>query len=454
MEAIENKAGFVSSRNACKLCMPLGACLAFKGVEGCVPLLHGSQGCSTYIRRYMISHFKEPVDVASTNFGEMTAIFGGKLNFQLAVENITKQYQPQMIGIASTCLSETIGDDVRMFIHEYLKENAEKELPALVEVKTPSFQGTHMEGFHKTILALIEQLAAPKTTPSDELVLLPGMVSPADIRYWKEILEDFGISHTVLPDYSDTLDGGAWDTYVKIPEGGTPLAKIKNSSNAKCVVELGMVLSSFTSAGQYLEKTHSVKRHNIGMPIGIAATDRFIDILEEEYNTLLPEKHKKERGRLIDSYIDGHKYVFGKKAVLYGEEDLVAGMAEFLLEIGIEPVLCASGGESGKLKGIINKNRKDSEPEVPVFVGVDFEDIADKIKDLKPDIIIGSSKGYYISREIGIPLIRIGFPIHDRIGGQRILHVGYRGAQQLFDQITNALIGYKQDHSSVGYKYM
>src|SRR5690606_8193593 len=104
----------------CKLCTPLGACLAFKGVEGCVPLLHGSQGCSTYIRRYMISHFKEPVDVASTNFGEMTAIFGGKLNFQLAVENITKQYQPQMIGIASTCLSETIGDDVGMFIKEYV----------------------------------------------------------------------------------------------------------------------------------------------------------------------------------------------------------------------------------------------------------------------------------------------------------------------------------------------
>jgi nitrogenase molybdenum-iron protein NifN len=28
--------------NACKLCTPLGACLAFRGFEGCVPFLHGS----------------------------------------------------------------------------------------------------------------------------------------------------------------------------------------------------------------------------------------------------------------------------------------------------------------------------------------------------------------------------------------------------------------------------
>ena len=53
-----------ATRNACKLCAPLGASLAFRGVEGAVPFLHGSQGCATYIRRYTISHFREPVDIA------------------------------------------------------------------------------------------------------------------------------------------------------------------------------------------------------------------------------------------------------------------------------------------------------------------------------------------------------------------------------------------------------
>ena len=67
---------------------------------------------------------------------------------------------------------------------------------------------------------------------------------------------------------------------------------------------------------------------------------------------------------------------------------------------------------------------------------------------------MGNSKAYYIAREMELPIIRCGFPIHDRIGGQRIKHVGYAGTQELFDKIVNALIEYKQDHSAVGYKYM
>ena len=34
---------YVSTTNACKLCTPLGACLAFRGIEGAVPFLHGRQ---------------------------------------------------------------------------------------------------------------------------------------------------------------------------------------------------------------------------------------------------------------------------------------------------------------------------------------------------------------------------------------------------------------------------
>jgi len=49
-----------ATRNACKLCAPLGACLALRGVAGAAPFLHGSQGCATYIRRYLISHFASP----------------------------------------------------------------------------------------------------------------------------------------------------------------------------------------------------------------------------------------------------------------------------------------------------------------------------------------------------------------------------------------------------------
>ena len=100
---------FSPARNACKLCAPLGACVAFKGVRGAVPLLHGSQGCATYIRRYLISHFREPVDIASSSFSEEAAVFGGRSLLVQGLRNVTAQYGPEMVGVASTCLAETIG---------------------------------------------------------------------------------------------------------------------------------------------------------------------------------------------------------------------------------------------------------------------------------------------------------------------------------------------------------
>ena len=57
-----------------------------------------------------------------------------------------------------------------------------------------------------------------------------------------------------------------------------------------------------------------------------------------------------ERGRLIDAYVDAHKYVFGKRAVVYGEQDLVVGIASLLAEIGVTPALCASGTGTGRLR--------------------------------------------------------------------------------------------------------
>ena len=86
--------------------------------------------------------------------------------------------------------------------------------------------------------------------------------------------------------------------------------------------------------------------------------------------------------------------------------------------------------------------------------GYDFESIREWSLENKPDILIGHSKGYYIARELNIPIVRVGFPVHDRVGGQRIKHLGYSGTQELFDKVVNALIEHKQSNSPVGYKYM
>lgn len=429
---------YISTRNSCKLCAPLGASVVFKGIEGCVPLIHGSQGCATYIRRYMISHYKEPVDIASSNFSEQATVYGGSRNFITGINNIISQYHPGVIGIASTCLSETIGEDIAGHIRNYKETNEgiKEPLPVFIHTSTPSYCGSHADGFYNTILATVKSIAK-EGTRRNFINIIPGFVSPADIRYLKELLEAFDISYILFPDYSTTLDNEHLGEYQLIPAGGTSIADITRMADSRATIEFGTTFNKnsvrvsspvqLQTAGEWLETEHIVKNYQLPLPIGIDATDRFVEVLKKISGSPLPEVFRKERGRLVDAYVDAHKYVFGKKALIYGESDLVESLSAWLREIGIEPCTVKNG---------------------------DFEQLRAYACEIKPDLLIGNSKGYYIARELKIPIVRIGFPIHDRFGATRMHHIGYKGTQELFDRVVNALIEYKQENSPVGYKYI
>jgi nitrogenase molybdenum-iron protein NifN len=466
---------FTSTRNACKLCTPLGACLVFRGVEGCIPFLHGSQGCSTYIRRYLISHFREPMDIASSNFHEESAIFGGGSNFQQGVLNVLRQYQPQLIGAATTCLAETIGEDMPRLLLDLKEKHGDRITALIVTVSTASYRGTHMDGFHAAVRELVEQLAEKSvgehsTSNSDKsragiehrtsneakrhAALFPGMVSAADLQHLKEILADFNLPFTLLPDYSETMDGATWSEYEKLQSGGTPVASIRALGSAQTSIEFGRTLADTETAGTVLQNKFAIPRRLLGLPMGIRESDVFFNALAEIAGGEIPVKYQRERGRLVDSLIDGHKYIFEKRAIVYGEEDLVIGLAAFLGEIGVTPVLCASGGHSKQFEKALREAVPSLPAESLVKERFDFAEIAELVPSLKPDFLIGSSKGYQIARSLNVPLIRVGFPIHDRIGGQRVLHLGYRGAQELYDRVVNALLEVKQETSTVGYAYL
>ena len=242
---------WVSTRNPCKACAPLGATLVMRGIAGAIPFLHGSQGCATYMRRYLISHFREPMDIASSGFSEASTVFGGGANLHQGLENVSSQYHPSLIGIATTCLTETIGEDVQGMLRDYREKTAEAKSPLLVHVSTPSYRGTHIDGFHDAVRAVVEQLAEVGATPSayveSFLNVFPGMVSSEDLRFLKEVAADFEMPITLFPDYAETLDGPSMLKYNKIPDGGTPIAALRATPSAEASIEFGRTLRSKSS---------------------------------------------------------------------------------------------------------------------------------------------------------------------------------------------------------------
>ena len=69
------------------------------------------------------------------------------------------------------------------------------------------------------------------------------------------------------------------------------------------------------------------------------------------------------------------------------------------------------------------------------------------IKNDKPDLLFGNTYVKYIARDEDIPLIRIGFPIYDRVGHQYFPTVGYQGALRLLEKILTAILD-RQDRDA------
>ncbi len=434
--------------NPCTLCAPLGAALASVGVRDTVPLLHGAQGCATYIRRYLISHFREPMDVASSSFGESQTVFGGESNLHRALDNVARQYQPKLVTVATTCLAETIGEDIGRLLRSY-DEKPHPHLP-VVSASTPSFKDGHVEGFHAMVRALVEALATQGGPKTRTVNLLPPILSPADLRHLREIAEAYDLPPVILPDYSDTLDGVILDHYCPLPDGGSSIEDIAAMPRALATLDLTLT-GKAPRAGALLAE-RGCEARTLGLPIGVRASDAFCDALAELSGRETPEWLHKERGRLLDAYADGHKYVFGKRVALYGDPELVAGLARFLAEIGARPVLCATGARNRALRAAVEDLPAGAVEEL--LEDTDYGAIEAACQRLEPELLIGSSKGYRVARALGVPLMRVGFPIHDRLGAGRVLHVGYRGTMQLFDGVVNTLLEAKQNSSPIGFSYL
>ena len=218
MEHILNHSKNVTE-NPCNMCMPMGAILPFKGIEDSMVIIHGSQGCSTYMRRHIAEHFNEPIDVGSSSLNEKGTIYGGEANLKQGLSNILKVYKPKIIGVLTSCLAETIGEDIERITAEYRQENGINDYP-IIPVPTPGYGGTHTEGYLLAVRQIIAQLAVP-TPPHNKLNIIIPNISPADIRELKRLLALMEVKYTLCPDFSETLDSPIQNEYKKNPAGGT-----------------------------------------------------------------------------------------------------------------------------------------------------------------------------------------------------------------------------------------
>jgi len=429
--------------NPSKMCQPMGAVQALLGVNDTMPLIHGSQGCGTYMRFQLTRHFREPIEVASTSMSEKTVIYGGEFNLMKALKNVTEKQSPSIIAVTSSCLTETIGEDMEGIIEKFKEANLDQDLPIIIPISTPSYVESHVEGYNRTIKALVEHLAV-KSVGNEKINIITGNISPADVREVKNILSDLNCENIILTDTSKNLDAPLSESALDLYKDGTTIEEIEDTANSLGTIALSKHMDS---AAIYLEKQFGVKSISGPLPLGIENTDKFIGSVCKLGELEVPETIKRDRGRLIDAMVDAHSYNYHRKVAIFGDPDFVSGMTRFTCEMGMIPSVVCTGTKSKRFIEDIQVISDEKKVSSVILAGGDLYDMHREIKEVGAYILVGNSYGASMAKEEDIPLFRVGFPIFDRLGAQRIFTLGYKGGINFVDQLTNTMLDYYYDEA-------
>jgi nitrogenase molybdenum-iron protein beta chain len=427
--------------NPAKACQPLGAILAAVGFEGTLPFVHGSQGCVAYFRTHLTRHFKEPFSAVSSSMTENAAVFGGLKNMIEGLGNAYALYKPKMIAVCTTCMAEVIGDDLSAFIDNTKNEGVIPQDFPVAFAHTPSFVGSHITGYDNMMKGILSNLTKgkKKDTTNGEINFIPGFETyMGNLRELKHLTSLLGVKANILGDNEMYLDSPNLGEF-KMYQGGTPLDKAADSINAESTIALQSY--STTKTRTYIKEEWKQKTA-VYRPWGIKGTDEFVMALAEATGNPIPEELEIERGRAVDAITDTQAWLHGKRAALYGDPDLVIGLLQFLLEVGIEPVHVLVSNSNPEFEAEA-KALLASSPygkDATVWGGKDLWHMRSLLFTEPVDFLIGNSYGKYLWRDTHTPLIRIGYPIFDRHHLHRYSTIGYSGAINLLNWIANSIL--------------
>lgn len=406
--------------NPFKLSQPMGATLAFLGVDRCMPLMHGGMGCTSFAKVYYTRHFCEPIAIQTTAVTDITAILdGGDYSIVESVKNITQKVSPRLIGLHSTGLTETKGDDLRAVA-------AKVDFP-LVYVNTPDYEGGLESGWALATQAMIEQLVVPtEDVDDDKLVLLPHVgLTPIEVEKLKEFIASFGFDVLALPDLSTSLDGHLGEKQAALSSGGIEVEQIRALGDAGLVVSVGDSMRGCAAALQ--KKNPFIRHRHFDQVSGLSGTDALAAwLLAESGREKPPEAIVRWRRRLQDAMLDGHFSLGQTRILAVGEPDHLAGLCHTLHEAGAKVAVAISTVASPQLEKI---------PADRVLIG-DLED-AEQLSD-DYDLIVGNGHCETLAHRQHKALVLRGFPNWEEVGNPLKHDVLYEGGAYFLCECANA----------------
>lgn len=413
--------------NPIKLSQPMGAMLCFLGIKNCMPLMHGAQGCASFSKVFFTRHFNDPIAVQTTAVNDITAVIdGGDYSISESIKNITKKVKPDLVGLFTTGLTETKGDDIKgasMLVQDIQK---------ICYVNTPDFEGSIESGFAKSIEAIIEQLVQNCTNiNSHKAVIIPNVnLKPMEVEKLKETISLFGYEVLALPDLSESLDGHLGLKQGALSSGGISVEEIENLGDAQLVISIGR---SVQKAGNKLkEKNEKMQHLHFDCLSGLENSDKLFKALCEIKNITTPHPSiVRWRKRLQDAMLDTHFAIGSAQVVIALEPDQALSVASTIVEAGANIKAIVTTYKTDVLDNIECEN---------LLVG-DFEDVEHFLQEA--DVLISNFHGERLCKQHKKALMLRGFPDYEGVGNQLKNDVLYEGSTYLLFELANLI----QEHT-------
>lgn len=429
---------FPSTAKACsvnplKMSQPLGGALAFLGIDNCLPLFHGSQGCTAFGLVLLVRHFREAIPLQTTAMDQVSTILGGYENLEEAIRNIEERMKPALIGVCTTGVTETKGEDMAGAYATFRQRNPRLDNLNLVFVNTPDFAGGFEDGFAAAVTGIVETLAQPvPLTVKGQVNILAGChLTPGDVEEIRDLVESFGLNPIILPDLSLSMCGRQPADFAPTSLGGTTIEQIKAMGASEITLVIGEHMRVAAAA---LELKTDVPTAFFDRLTGLEVCDRFIRTLSDLSGRPVPARLRRQRESLVDAMLDGHFFFSRKRIAVALEPDLLYAVTGFLNDMGADVIAAVSPTQAPVLEKIRART---------VLVG-DHSDVEALAGGA--DLIVSNSHGRQGAARLGVPLHRMGLPMFDRLGAGLTVNIGYRGTRGTLFEIGNRFLAAEMDH--------
>jgi light-independent protochlorophyllide reductase subunit B len=400
----------------------VGAMRVATGMKGLHYVLHAPQG-DTYadLLFTMIERRNHRPPVSYTTFQARDLGADTANLFKTACQDAYDRFQPEAIIVGASCTAELIQDDPGG-----MAETMGLPVP-VIALELPSYQRKENFGADETFFQITRVLARKQERTREVSANLIGPTALGfrhrdDITEVTALLEEMGIRvNVVAPMGASPSDitqlGAAHFNVLMYPETGEAACRWMER-------ELGV---PFTKT----------------VPIGVGATRDFVREVGEITGIAPRLDETRLRFPWYSASVDS-TYLTGKRVFLFGDGTHVATAARIARdEMGFEVV--GLGCYNREQARMIRALAKDFN--VEALITDDYLEVESRIRELAPEMILGTQMERHIGKRLGIPCTVISAPVHVQDFPARYSpQMGIEGANVIFDTWVHPLVMGLEEH--------